>query len=107
MDATRLYLSEIGASPLLTADEEKHFARLAQAGDAAMLPYYPERKADGSGYRLHIEPPLPNFPSGDEVSDATAINASIENWVRRFPGNYMWIHQRFKTRPPGEDPFYP
>ena len=35
LDATRLYLSEIGASPLLTADEEKHYARLAQAGDEA------------------------------------------------------------------------
>jgi RNA polymerase nonessential primary-like sigma factor len=34
-DATRLYLSEIGISPLLTADEEKHFARLAQKGDEA------------------------------------------------------------------------
>ena len=33
MDATRLYLSEIGFSPLLTAAEEVHFARLAQAGD--------------------------------------------------------------------------
>ena len=33
LDATRIYLSEIGISPLLTADEEKHFARLAQAGD--------------------------------------------------------------------------
>jgi RNA polymerase nonessential primary-like sigma factor len=33
LDATRLYLSEIGASPLLTADEEKHYARLAQSGD--------------------------------------------------------------------------
>ena len=32
-DATRLYLSEIGASPLLTADEEKKFARLAKQGD--------------------------------------------------------------------------
>jgi RNA polymerase nonessential primary-like sigma factor len=32
-DATRLYLSEIGISPLLTADEEKHFARRAQRGD--------------------------------------------------------------------------
>ena len=32
-DATRLYLSEIGASPLLTADEEKKFARLALKGD--------------------------------------------------------------------------
>ena len=32
-DPTRLYLSEIGISPLLTADEEKDFARKAQAGD--------------------------------------------------------------------------
>jgi RNA polymerase nonessential primary-like sigma factor len=32
-DPTRLYLSEIGISPLLTADEEKHFARRAQRGD--------------------------------------------------------------------------
>lgn len=34
-DPTRLYLSEIGISPLLTADEEKHFARLVQRGDEA------------------------------------------------------------------------
>jgi RNA polymerase nonessential primary-like sigma factor len=35
MDATQLYLGEIGFSPLLSADEEKHFARLALKGDAA------------------------------------------------------------------------
>lgn len=34
-DPTRIYLSEIGISPLLTADEEKHFARRAQNGDEA------------------------------------------------------------------------
>jgi RNA polymerase nonessential primary-like sigma factor len=34
-DATRLYLKEIGFSPLLTAEEEVHFARLAQKGDEA------------------------------------------------------------------------
>jgi RNA polymerase nonessential primary-like sigma factor len=33
LDATRIYLSEIGVSPLLTADEEKHYSRLAQSGD--------------------------------------------------------------------------
>ena len=82
-------------------------SRLAEAGDAAMLPYYPERKADDSGYLLHIEAPLADFPSGDEVKDATAVNRSIENWVRRFPANYMWMLKRFKTRPPGEAPFYP
>jgi RNA polymerase nonessential primary-like sigma factor len=35
LDATRLYLSEIGVSKLLTAEEEVYFARLAQKGDAA------------------------------------------------------------------------
>jgi len=33
LDATRLYLSEIGFSPLLSAEEEVHYARLAQSGD--------------------------------------------------------------------------
>ncbi|QIB67483.1 RNA polymerase sigma factor RpoS [Kineobactrum salinum] len=33
LDATQLYLNEIGFSPLLTADEEKHYSRLARKGD--------------------------------------------------------------------------
>ena len=81
-------------------------SRMAQAANAAMLPYYPERKQDGTGYLLHIGAPLEDFPSGDEIVDASAINRSIENWVRIFPENYMWIQKRFKTRPPGEAPFY-
>ena len=35
LDATQMYLNEIGFSPLLTADEEKHYARLALKGDEA------------------------------------------------------------------------
>ena len=35
LDATRLYLNEIGASKLLTAEEEVHYSRLAQKGDEA------------------------------------------------------------------------
>ena len=35
LDATRLYLSEIGFSPLLSAEEEVHFARMAQRGEEA------------------------------------------------------------------------
>ena len=81
-------------------------SRMAQSSGAAMLPYYPERKKDGTGYILRIDPPLENFPSGDDYQDASAINHSIEKYVRLFPENYMWIHQRFKTRPPGEAPFY-
>ena len=81
-------------------------SRLAQSSGGVMLPFYPERKRDGSGYILWIEAPLENFPSGDDLQDATAINASIEKFVREHPGHYMWIHQRFKTRPPGQPRFY-
>jgi RNA polymerase nonessential primary-like sigma factor len=35
VDATRLYLKEIGFSPLLTAEEEVHYARMAQKGEEA------------------------------------------------------------------------
>ncbi len=81
-------------------------ARLVQSSGGVMLPFYPERKRDGSGYILWIEPPLQDFPAGDDVEDATRINTSIEKFVRRHPGHYMWIHQRFKTRPPGEPGIY-
>ncbi len=82
-------------------------SRLAQSSGAAMLPFYPERKKDGSGYIIWIEAPLEDFPSGDDLKDATAINASIEKFVRLNPEQYMWIHKRFKTRPPGEPAIYP
>ena len=80
--------------------------RLAESGNAAMLPFFPQRKADGSGYILWIKPPLENFPSGDEIADATAINASIQQFVEQHPDQYMWVHQRFKTRPPGAPKIY-
>lgn len=82
-------------------------SRIAQSSGGAMLPFYPERKKDGSGYIIWIEPPLADFPSGDDVRDATAINASIEKFVRQNPEQYLWAHKRFKTRPPGEPAIYP
>jgi KDO2-lipid IV(A) lauroyltransferase len=81
-------------------------SRLAQSSNAVMLPFYPERKTDGSGYILRIEPALENFPSGDDLADATQINASIEKFVYQHPDQYLWIHQRFKSRPPGEANIY-
>jgi KDO2-lipid IV(A) lauroyltransferase len=82
-------------------------SRIAQSSGGAMLPFYPERKKDGSGYIIWIEPPLEDFPSGDDVRDTTAVNASIEKFVRQNPEQYMWVHKRFKTRPPGEPAIYP
>ena len=64
-----------------------------------MLPFFPERLADGSGYRIDIGPPLEDFPSDDPVHDAERFNNLIEDKVRAHPEQYLWIHRRFKNRP--------
>jgi KDO2-lipid IV(A) lauroyltransferase len=81
-------------------------ARIAQATGAAFLPFFPCRKEDGTGYYILIEAPLTGFPTGDEIADATTVNQSIEHNVRKQPDQYMWMHQRFKSRLPGEPGVY-
>jgi KDO2-lipid IV(A) lauroyltransferase len=81
--------------------------RLARLSGAPVLPFYSERLPGEQGYRVRIGRPLENFPSGDDVVDATAINHAIEEQVRRTPEQYLWLHKRFKTRPRGEPRIYP
>lgn len=80
-------------------------SRLARMSGAAVLPYWPERLADGR-YRVHILPMLEDFPSADETADAARINRLIEDWARCVPEQYYWVHRRFKGRPAGEPPVY-
>jgi KDO2-lipid IV(A) lauroyltransferase len=49
---------------------------------------------------------MDNFPSGDPVADARAVNAILEENIRAVPEQYMWVHRRFKTRPDGDAGFY-
>jgi KDO2-lipid IV(A) lauroyltransferase len=81
-------------------------ARFAAMADALVVPYFPKRRQNGSGYDVFVLPPLEDFPSGDEVSDATTINKLIEEYARQTPDQYLWLHRRFKTRPPGEASVY-
>lgn len=81
-------------------------SKLAKVSGAAVLPFFSQHTEGNRGYRLIIRPALENFPSGDDVADATRINTIIEEQVRKAPEQYLWLHRRFKTRPPGEDPFY-
>lgn len=80
-------------------------ARIAELGKAAVIPFAHYRDQDNH-YRLVIEAPLENYPTGDDVADATRINHTIETAIAKQPDQYLWVHRRFKTRPEGEASFY-
>lgn len=82
-------------------------ARLAQMGRAAVLPFTHYRLPGNAGYEIRVHPPLEGFPTGDDVADATRINALVESYVHPCPEQYMWLHRRFKTRPEGDARVYP
>ena len=61
-------------------------------------------------YRLRFEPALELIRSGDDEADTIANTArftkAIEDIVRRFPHQWLWVHRRWKTRPEGQPPIY-
>lgn len=69
-------------------------ARLAIQTHSAVVMVAAERLALGRGYRLHFEPlELPT-----DIERATAcINAAVETLAKRFPAQYLWSYNRFKT----------
>ena len=78
---------------------------LMRQSGAAALPFWMQRQADGR-YLLRIEPQWRDWPTGDPQADAARYMAELETVVRRQPSQYLWVHRRFKTRPPGEPDLY-
>lgn len=81
-------------------------ARFVEKTGAAVVPFIHIRLPGLAGYRIQVFPPLENFPTGDDVADATTINQLVEKHIRLQPDQYLWVHKRFKNRPPGESDFY-
>lgn len=81
-------------------------SRLARSLDMVVQPVVAETLPGGAGYRVRFMPPWPDFPTADAVADAATMNHWIEAEIRRLPAQYLWVHKRFKTRPPGEDSLY-
>jgi Kdo2-lipid IVA lauroyltransferase/acyltransferase len=81
-------------------------SKFARMGRARVVPFTQERLADGSGYRLVVHPPLPDFPGESEEADCLRINQWLEAVISANPEQYLWAHRRFKTRPPGMPKLY-
>ena len=81
-------------------------SRLAAISGAAVVPYFPRRLPGNTGYQVVIHPALTDFPSDDPVADAQRINELLEQQIRQAPEQYLWVHRRFKTRPPGAHKLY-
>ena len=89
--------------PAATITATHHLARLS---GAVVIPFFHRRLPDGSGYVLRLGAPLEDFPGADVLEDTARVNACIEQMVREAPEQYLWVHKRFKTRPPGAAAIY-
>ena len=81
-------------------------AWLARRSGARVVPFASYRLADESGWEVVLDPALEGFPSGDDAADARRLNMVLEAQIERGVEQYLWVHRRFKTRPPGAPPVY-
>jgi KDO2-lipid IV(A) lauroyltransferase len=81
-------------------------SRMARALDMVVQPVVAEMLPGGAGYVVRFEAPWADFPSDDALADTARMNRWIEAEIRRNPAQYLWVHKRFKTRPPGEPTLY-
>jgi len=86
-------------------------ARVALHTDAAVVPGYAFWDENLRKYRLRFEPPVQLTRTGDLDRDIIANTQNfakvIESIIRKYPDQWVWIHARWKHRPPGEPKLYP
>jgi KDO2-lipid IV(A) lauroyltransferase len=85
-------------------------ARIALRTDAAVVPGFTVWDSVLRKYRLHFDPAVKLIRSGDDEADIVANTALftkiIEDYVRKYPGQWLWVHRRWKTRPEGQPRLY-
>jgi len=85
-------------------------ARIALRTDAAVVPGFTIWDESLGKYRLRFDPAMELVRTGDLEADIIAntqkFTQVIEEYVRKYPDQWLWIHRRWKTRPEGEKPLY-
>lgn len=85
-------------------------ARIALRTDAAVIPTFTIWDSKLRKYILRFDPEVELVRTGDDSRDIVANTAKftkiIEDYVRRYPDQWLWVHRRWKTRPEGEAPLY-
>ncbi len=80
------------------------FARFAAHSGAAVIPGFALWESVEQRFVLKFYPPIPI--TGDTIADTQALYRQLESVIRQYPDQWLWIHRRWKTRPPGGAPIY-
>ena len=80
------------------------FVKLAARSGAAVIPGFALWSEQEGRHVLRFYPPAPM--TGDPVRDTQALHAQLESVIREYPDQWLWVHRRWKTRPPGEPSLY-
>ncbi len=80
------------------------FAKIAARSGAAVIPGFALWSPKERRYILRFYPEIEM--TGDAEADTRRIQAQLESVIRQHPDQWLWIHRRWKTRPPGEPPLY-
>ncbi len=85
-------------------------ARIALRTDAAVVPGFTIWDPALRKYRLRFDPALELIRTGHLEADIAAntqmFTKVIEDYVRKYPDQWLWVHRRWKTRPEGQPPLY-
>jgi len=81
-------------------------SRIARVAGAAVVPAVTRQLPGAGGYVVSFYPAWTDYPSDDEAADTRRVNEFIEQRVLEMLEQYLWVHKRFKTRPPGAPPIY-